>query len=96
MHHKSKYIMLSCYCDGVTPNTFLACCLTASDTCNCYGKSQYCKADHLGLHCINCQGDTEGRQCENCKEGYYHQRAEDDCAPCDCNTVGEIQLLSNI
>ncbi|KAI7809700.1 putative laminin subunit gamma-2, partial [Triplophysa rosa] len=60
----------------------------APNTCYCYGKAQYCKADHLGLHCINCQGNTEGRQCENCKEGYYHQRAGDDCVPCDCNTAG--------
>ncbi|XP_051556042.1 laminin subunit gamma-2-like [Myxocyprinus asiaticus] len=59
-----------------------------SSSCQCYGKAQYCKLDHLGLHCVNCQGNTEGRQCESCKEGYYHQRAEDSCLPCNCNTAG--------
>ncbi|XP_065132704.1 laminin subunit gamma-2 [Paramisgurnus dabryanus] len=59
-----------------------------STTCYCYGKAQFCKADHLGLYCINCKGNTEGRQCESCKEGYYHQGAGDSCVPCDCNIAG--------
>uniref|UniRef100_A0A8C1ZXJ0 Laminin, gamma 2 n=1 Tax=Cyprinus carpio TaxID=7962 RepID=A0A8C1ZXJ0_CYPCA len=45
-------------------------------------------ADQLGFYCMNCQGNTEGRHCENCKEGYYHQRAGDNCVPCNCNTAG--------
>uniref|UniRef100_A0A8C1ZXL0 Laminin, gamma 2 n=1 Tax=Cyprinus carpio TaxID=7962 RepID=A0A8C1ZXL0_CYPCA len=53
-------------------------------------KAQYCRADQLGFYCMNCQGNTEGRHCENCKEGYYHQRAGDNCVPCNCNTAGEL------
>ncbi|TRZ04245.1 hypothetical protein DNTS_029928, partial [Danionella cerebrum] len=45
-------------------------------------------ADELGLHCINCQGNTRGRHCESCKEGFYHQRAGEDCLPCNCNIAG--------
>ncbi|KTF72772.1 hypothetical protein cypCar_00028543 [Cyprinus carpio] len=59
-----------------------------SSACSCHGKAQYCRADQLGFYCINCQGNTEGRHCENCKEGYYHQRAGDNCVPCNCNTAG--------
>ncbi|KAF4117409.1 hypothetical protein G5714_001962 [Onychostoma macrolepis] len=60
----------------------------SSSTCACHGKARYCREDHLGLYCLNCQGNTEGRHCENCKEGYYHQRAGDNCVPCNCNTAG--------
>ncbi|XDV27541.1 hypothetical protein PO909_031046 [Leuciscus waleckii] len=60
----------------------------SSTTCSCNGKAQYCRADHLGLYCLNCQRNTEGRHCENCKEGYHHQRAGDNCVPCNCNTAG--------
>uniref|UniRef100_A0A8C1ALP8 Laminin subunit gamma 1 n=1 Tax=Cyprinus carpio carpio TaxID=630221 RepID=A0A8C1ALP8_CYPCA len=60
----------------------------SSGACSCHGKAQYCREDRLGLYCINCQGNTEGRHCENCKEGYYHQRAGDNCVPCNCNTAG--------
>ncbi|XP_051731184.1 laminin subunit gamma-2 [Ctenopharyngodon idella] len=60
----------------------------SSSVCSCHGKAQYCRADRLGLYCINCQGNTEGRHCEKCKEGYYHQRAGDNCVACNCNTAG--------
>ncbi|KAL1280547.1 hypothetical protein QQF64_015147 [Cirrhinus molitorella] len=60
----------------------------SSTACSCHGKAQYCKADRQGLYCINCQGNTEGRHCERCKEGYFHQRAGDNCVPCNCNTAG--------
>ncbi|XP_073704726.1 laminin subunit gamma-2 [Garra rufa] len=67
----------------------------SSTTCSCHGKAQYCRADHLGLYCIDCQGNTEGRHCESCKEGYFHQRAGDNCAPCNCNTAGSQGLVCN-
>jgi len=66
---------------------------SASTTCSCHGNAQYCRQDHLGeLYCINCQRNTEGRHCENCKEGYHHQRAGDNCVPCNCNTAGEMNI----
>ncbi|KAI4872562.1 hypothetical protein NFI96_023212, partial [Prochilodus magdalenae] len=61
-----------------------------SGKCLCNGKAQYCVQDSLGLRCENCQGNTEGRHCENCKEGFYHQRAGENCQPCYCNPAGSV------
>lgn len=59
-------------------------------SCECYGRSQYCAVDAQGLHCVNCQENTEGRQCERCKEGFYHQRAGESCLPCSCSPAGSV------
>ncbi|TSO57285.1 Laminin subunit gamma-2 [Bagarius yarrelli] len=59
-----------------------------SSSCLCNGKALYCVRDSLGLFCANCQDNTEGRHCESCKEGFYHQRAGERCLPCQCNPVG--------
>uniref|UniRef100_A0A3Q0SDU6 Laminin, gamma 2 n=1 Tax=Amphilophus citrinellus TaxID=61819 RepID=A0A3Q0SDU6_AMPCI len=56
----------------------------------CNGRSQYCLRDTLGLHCVDCQGNTEGRHCEHCKDGFYMQGAEESCSPCRCNLSGSI------
>ncbi|KAL0966039.1 hypothetical protein UPYG_G00289930 [Umbra pygmaea] len=61
-----------------------------SDICKCNGRSRYCLPDSGGLHCVDCQGNTEGRHCERCKEGFYHQRAGDSCLPCLCSTIGSV------
>ncbi|XP_030608704.1 laminin subunit gamma-2 [Archocentrus centrarchus] len=58
--------------------------------CECNGRSQYCLRDTLGLHCVDCQGNTEGRHCEHCKDGFYMQGAEESCSPCRCNLSGSI------
>ncbi|XP_062337108.1 laminin subunit gamma-2 isoform X1 [Osmerus eperlanus] len=60
----------------------------ASVRCECNGKSTYCYIDTLGLHCVDCQENTEGRHCEKCKTGFYHQRAGESCVPCACSTTG--------
>lgn len=57
--------------------------------CECNGRSQYCLHDALGLHCVDCQGNTEGRNCERCKDGFYLQGAGQSCSPCHCNPTGE-------
>ncbi|KAK2860991.1 hypothetical protein Q7C36_005157 [Tachysurus vachellii] len=57
-------------------------------SCTCNGKALYCVRDYLGLRCANCQDNTEGRHCESCKEGFYHQKAGENCLPCDCNPLG--------
>ncbi|KAJ8270241.1 hypothetical protein GJAV_G00112020 [Gymnothorax javanicus] len=59
-------------------------------TCECNGRSQYCTVDSQGLLCLNCQGNTEGRHCERCKVGFYHQRAGEICLPCSCNPTGSV------
>ncbi|XP_070974306.1 laminin subunit gamma-2 [Oncorhynchus clarkii lewisi] len=61
-----------------------------SDICKCNGKSRYCLPDSGGLHCVDCQDNTEGRHCERCKEGFHHQRAGDSCVPCNCSSIGSV------
>ncbi|XP_029381415.1 laminin subunit gamma-2 isoform X1 [Echeneis naucrates] len=56
--------------------------------CECNGRSRYCLRDTFGLHCVDCQGNTEGRHCERCKEGFYQQGAS--CLPCRCNPTGSV------
>ncbi|XP_039858426.1 laminin subunit gamma-2 isoform X1 [Simochromis diagramma] len=58
--------------------------------CECNGRSQYCLHDALGLHCVDCQGNTEGRNCERCKDGFYLQGAGQSCSPCRCNPTGSV------
>uniref|UniRef100_A0A3Q4NBX7 Laminin, gamma 2 n=1 Tax=Neolamprologus brichardi TaxID=32507 RepID=A0A3Q4NBX7_NEOBR len=58
--------------------------------CECNGRSQYCLPDALGLHCVDCQGNTEGRNCERCKDGFYLQGAGQSCSPCRCNPTGSV------
>ncbi|KAJ8274538.1 hypothetical protein COCON_G00091630 [Conger conger] len=60
------------------------------NTCQCNGRSQYCTVDAQGVVCLNCQGNTEGRQCERCKAAFYHQRAGESCLPCDCSPTGAV------
>ncbi|XP_028328576.1 laminin subunit gamma-2 [Gouania willdenowi] len=56
--------------------------------CECNGRSQYCLPDAVGLHCLDCQGNTEGRHCERCKKGFFLQGLS--CTPCHCNPTGSV------
>ncbi|GAA6228356.1 laminin subunit gamma-2 [Lates japonicus] len=58
--------------------------------CDCNGRSRYCLRDAWGLHCVDCQGNTEGRHCERCKAGFYLQGAGLSCTPCGCNPTGSV------
>ncbi|XP_044075483.1 laminin subunit gamma-2 [Siniperca chuatsi] len=58
--------------------------------CDCNGRSRYCLRDAQGLHCVDCQGNTEGRHCERCKDGFYLEGAGLSCAPCLCNPTGSV------
>uniref|UniRef100_A0A667ZDP4 Laminin, gamma 2 n=1 Tax=Myripristis murdjan TaxID=586833 RepID=A0A667ZDP4_9TELE len=58
--------------------------------CLCNGKSRYCLRDAWGLRCVDCQGNTEGRHCERCKDGFYQQGARQDCMPCGCHGAGSV------
>ncbi|XP_029971712.1 laminin subunit gamma-2 [Salarias fasciatus] len=58
--------------------------------CECNGRSQYCLPDAFGLHCLDCQGNTEGRRCERCKDGFFLQGAALSCTPCKCNLTGSV------
>ncbi|XP_063795832.1 laminin subunit gamma-2 [Pseudophryne corroboree] len=64
--------------------------------CNCNGRSQRCVFDKelqaqtgSGFRCIDCNGGTDGPQCERCKDGYYPQPGGA-CAPCLCHASGSI------
>ncbi|XP_076600718.1 laminin subunit gamma-2 [Chaetodon auriga] len=58
--------------------------------CDCNGRSRYCLRDSWGLHCIDCQGNTEGRHCERCKAGFYLEGAGLSCTRCRCNPTGSV------
>ncbi|KAM9321928.1 laminin subunit gamma-2 isoform 2-T2 [Pholidichthys leucotaenia] len=62
-----------------------------SQRCECNGRSHYCLRDSRGLHCLDCQGNTEGRHCERCKDGFYQQGAALSCVPCGCNPTGSVR-----
>uniref|UniRef100_A0A8D0APG7 Laminin subunit gamma 2 n=1 Tax=Sander lucioperca TaxID=283035 RepID=A0A8D0APG7_SANLU len=51
---------------------------------------RYCLRDAVGLHCVDCQGNTEGRHCERCKAGFYLAGAPLSCTPCLCNPTGSV------
>uniref|UniRef100_G3NA51 Laminin, gamma 2 n=1 Tax=Gasterosteus aculeatus aculeatus TaxID=481459 RepID=G3NA51_GASAC len=64
--------------------------LNATGRCDCNGRSQYCLRDAGGLHCVNCQGNTAGRHCERCKDGFNLVGAALSCTPCRCNPAGSV------
>ncbi|KAK1164005.1 laminin subunit gamma-2-like [Acipenser oxyrinchus oxyrinchus] len=58
--------------------------------CKCNGKAFHCTYDPQGYICLNCIDNTDGRNCEKCKSGFFRQRPEDRCHPCLCNTMGSL------
>lgn len=36
--------------------------------------------------CVNCEGHTQGNNCEECKAGFYHS-PESACVPCPCSNA---------
>ncbi|XP_061698268.1 basement membrane-specific heparan sulfate proteoglycan core protein isoform X3 [Syngnathoides biaculeatus] len=53
--------------------------------CNCHGHASAC--DPISGHCLSCQHNTEGPQCDKCRLGYFgdpRQGRADDCKPCPC------------
>lgn len=71
------------------PPFLMTCLLAAWLRCWCNGRSRYCLRDTWGLHCVDCQGNTEGRHCERCKDGFYQEGAGLSCTPCRCHALGE-------
>ncbi|KAM4642245.1 laminin subunit gamma-2 [Discoglossus pictus] len=72
------------------------------EVCQCNGRSNQCvfDADLLaqtgsGFRCINCNGGTDGPQCERCRDGYYPQPGAT-CAPCYCHTAGSLSAQCDI
>uniref|UniRef100_A0A3B5AWQ0 Heparan sulfate proteoglycan 2 n=1 Tax=Stegastes partitus TaxID=144197 RepID=A0A3B5AWQ0_9TELE len=53
--------------------------------CNCNGHATAC--DPISGHCLSCQHNTEGPQCDKCRPGYFGDPSRgrpDDCKPCPC------------
>ncbi|XP_052547651.1 basement membrane-specific heparan sulfate proteoglycan core protein isoform X13 [Tympanuchus pallidicinctus] len=53
--------------------------------CSCHGHSSTC--DQVYGHCLNCQHNTEGPQCEKCKPGFFGDATQGTataCRPCPC------------
>uniref|UniRef100_A0A3Q3IGR0 Heparan sulfate proteoglycan 2 n=1 Tax=Monopterus albus TaxID=43700 RepID=A0A3Q3IGR0_MONAL len=53
--------------------------------CNCNGHASAC--DPISGHCLSCQHNTEGQQCDKCRSGYFGDPSRgrpDDCKPCPC------------
>ncbi|GIY39199.1 basement membrane proteoglycan [Caerostris extrusa] len=44
-------------------------CVPSRVPCNCHGHSSLC--DPVSGECLNCRHNSEGRQCERCKRGYF-------------------------
>ncbi|XP_063273590.1 basement membrane-specific heparan sulfate proteoglycan core protein isoform X3 [Prinia subflava] len=80
------YTGLSCqHCaprfERVTRGPYLGTC----SGCGCHGHSSTC--DPGFGHCLNCQHNTEGPQCEKCKPGFFGDATKGTataCHPCPC------------
>uniref|UniRef100_A0A8C0WK76 Laminin subunit gamma-1 n=1 Tax=Castor canadensis TaxID=51338 RepID=A0A8C0WK76_CASCN len=65
--------------------------------CDCNGRSQECYFDPElyrstghGGHCTNCQDNTDGANCERCRENFFRLGTNEACFPCHCSPVGSL------
>ncbi|KAL4624936.1 netrin-4 isoform X1 [Arapaima gigas] len=78
------------------PNECRKCkCNGHADSCHFSWEAFLKSGQRSGGLCDNCQHNTEGLHCENCKSGFYRdpQRptsAPDSCKPCACHPVGSV------
>ncbi|KAK9538314.1 hypothetical protein VZT92_003497 [Zoarces viviparus] len=78
-------LLLAALCAVQTTSTH-----SSTVRCDCNGRSRYCLRDAWGLHCVDCQGNTVGRHCERCKDGFHLVGAALSCSPCRCNPTGSV------
>ncbi|XP_051521527.1 multiple epidermal growth factor-like domains protein 9 isoform X2 [Myxocyprinus asiaticus] len=74
-------------CDDCRPG-FSHFSSTGCQPCQCNNHSSYCHPQS-GI-CENCQGNTIGPSCENCRYNFYRRPgspATDACIPCPCSSV---------
>ncbi|POI32121.1 hypothetical protein CIB84_004127, partial [Bambusicola thoracicus] len=63
--------------------------------CSCHGHSSTC--DQVYGHCLNCQHNTEGPQCEKCKPGFFGDATQGTataCRPCPCPYTESVRRFS--
>ena len=79
--------------------------INACKKCNCNNHASRCKFDHAvyeasgrvsGGVCMECEHNTQGKNCEQCKPFFYRDiaRSLDDpnvCVPCDCDPRGSLE-----
>lgn len=63
--------------------------------CDCNGLAIRCHFNQTlydltgrGGYCDDCQGNTQGANCDECKFGYYRRNTENYCINCQCNRLG--------
>uniref|UniRef100_A0A3B3SE98 Cell adhesion molecule-related/down-regulated by oncogenes n=1 Tax=Paramormyrops kingsleyae TaxID=1676925 RepID=A0A3B3SE98_9TELE len=64
--------------------------------CNCNGHASAC--DPISGHCLSCQHNTEGPQCNKCRPGYFGDPTRgrsDDCKPCPCPYIETSRRFSD-
>ncbi|KAK2106122.1 Basement membrane-specific heparan sulfate proteoglycan core protein [Saguinus oedipus] len=64
--------------------------------CNCNGHASSC--DPVYGHCLNCQHNTEGPQCDKCKAGFFGDATKATataCRPCPCPYIDASRRFSD-
>ncbi|XP_069467045.1 basement membrane-specific heparan sulfate proteoglycan core protein isoform X3 [Ambystoma mexicanum] len=78
--------------DRVPGGHFLGTC----SGCNCNGHASSC--DSVSGYCLNCQHNTEGPQCNQCKAGFFgdpSRGTSDACRPCACPYIDARRRFSD-
>ncbi|XP_043463177.1 laminin subunit gamma-1 [Leptopilina heterotoma] len=70
--------------------------------CNCNGYSDRCYFDKElykltghGGHCLDCQSNRAGANCERCRENFYQRTEDNYCVACNCDETGSRSLQCN-
>ncbi|KAL7838195.1 hypothetical protein AOLI_G00265990 [Acnodon oligacanthus] len=74
-------------CDDCRPGFFLF-SSTGCQPCQCNNHTSNC--DTQSGICLNCQGNTRGPNCEECKYNFYREPGSaltEACLPCPCSSV---------
>ncbi|XP_028828955.1 multiple epidermal growth factor-like domains protein 9 [Denticeps clupeoides] len=74
-------------CDDCLPG-FFHFSSTGCQHCQCNNHSSYCHPQS-GI-CVNCQGNTKGPSCEECKYNFFRlpgSALTESCPPCPCSSV---------